>query len=91
MYPGACGLPTKIWRPAAVRPDRSAAAPVYDDTKLDVILMSGLPGAGKDHWINENAAHLPVVSLDHLRRHMGVPPEQNQNPVVSRSTLQAAG
>ena len=26
MYPGACGLPTKIWRPAVVRRGRSAVA-----------------------------------------------------------------
>ena len=39
-----------------------------------VVLMSGLPGAGKDYWI---ATHLPksaVVSLDQLRLDLGVPP-----------------
>ena len=40
----------------------------YDDTRMEVIVMCGLPGAGKDRWIADNAAGWPVVSLDAIRR-----------------------
>ena len=48
-------------------------------------MMSGLPGAGKDFWVAENLAGLPVVSLDDLRRAMKVSPTDNQGPVVSKA------
>lgn len=36
-----------------------------DTPECEVILMSGLPGSGKDTWIQENvSSKLPVVSLD---------------------------
>jgi putative nucleotidyltransferase with HDIG domain len=59
--------------------------PAYDDTACEVVMMSGLPGAGKDFWVAENLAGLPVVSLDALRREMRVSPTENQGPVVSRA------
>jgi predicted kinase len=59
--------------------------PAYDDTVCEVVLMSGLPGAGKDFWVAENLADRPVVSLDALRREMKVSPTENQGPVVSRA------
>jgi predicted kinase len=57
----------------------------YDDTVCEVVMMSGLPGAGKDFWVAENLADLPVLSLDALRREMKVSPTENQGPVVSRA------
>jgi putative nucleotidyltransferase with HDIG domain len=57
----------------------------FDDTVCEVVLMSGLPGAGKDFWVAENLPGWPVVSLDGLRREMGVAPTENQGPVVSRA------
>ena len=38
----------------------------FDDTVCEVVMMSGLPGAGKDFWVAENLADCPVVSLDAL-------------------------
>lgn len=49
------------------RPSRDASYAAHDTTRFEVILMSGLPGAGKDTWIARHASHLPVVSLDALR------------------------
>lgn len=59
--------------------------PAYDDTVCEVVMMSGLPGAGKDFWVAENLAGWPVISLDALRREMKVSPTDNQGPVVSRA------
>ena len=39
---------------------------LYDDSKLEVIMFCGLPGTGKDTYINNNY-NLPVVSLDNIR------------------------
>jgi putative nucleotidyltransferase with HDIG domain len=57
----------------------------FDDTVCEVVMMSGLPGAGKDFWVAENLPEWPVVSLDALRREMRVSPTVNQGPVVSRA------
>ena len=55
---------------------------LYDDTWGEVILMCGLPGTGKDHWIRANYPDLPVVSLDDLRLEMDVEPTETQGRVV---------
>jgi len=51
---------------------RSIHDVVFDETWGEVIVMSGLPGSGKGHWIRENAPDLPVVSMDAMRRDAGV-------------------
>ncbi len=61
----------------------------FDDTRFEVVLMSGLPGAGKDYWIE---AHLPdwrVISLDALRKALNVSPKDNQAAVVDRAKATA--
>ncbi|MFD0690076.1 AAA family ATPase [Actinomadura fibrosa] len=55
----------------------------YDDTRLTATVLSGLPGAGKDHWIAEHRPDVPVVSLDRLRAEMGVSPAGDQRPVAA--------
>jgi predicted kinase len=47
-----------------------------------MIVMSGLPGSGKDTWIGRHAPELPVVSLDEIRLELGVAPADVQQPVV---------
>jgi len=61
----------------------------YDDTKFEVVLLSGLPGVGKDTWIRQNGNGCPVVSLDALRREMGVDPEDAQGTVVNTAKERA--
>lgn len=56
----------------------------FDDTRFEVILMSGLPGAGKDSWVRENVSDLAVISLDELRKAMKISPEDDQGAVVNR-------
>ncbi|MBD2197319.1 AAA family ATPase [Calothrix anomala] len=55
----------------------------YDDTRLQVVLMSGLPGAGKDTWISENLPDWQVISLDKLREKMGIEPDDDQGVVAN--------
>lgn len=64
-------------------------AEMFDDTKCEVVLMSGLPGSGKDYWIRENLPNLPVISLDALRLEMNVSPEKNQSAVVETAKQRA--
>lgn len=40
----------------------------FEQPQTSVILMSGLPGAGKDTFIKKHYADLPVISLDGIRQ-----------------------
>lgn len=41
---------------------------MFDDTTCNVYIMCGIPGSGKDHYIKQHLAHLPMVSMDNIRR-----------------------
>ncbi|KKO08372.1 hypothetical protein LCGC14_0043100 [marine sediment metagenome] len=47
-----------------------------------MIMLSGLPGAGKDTLISEHYGDLPVVSLDDIRGQMDVGWKDNQGQVL---------
>ena len=51
--------------------------------------MSGLPGAGKDHWIARNLEERPVISLDDLREELEVSPEESQGRIVAEARERA--
>lgn len=61
---------------------RSPHVEAYDDTKVEVTVMSGLPGAGKDRWVSAEASDIPVVSLDAIRGALGVDPAGKQGQVI---------
>jgi predicted kinase len=61
----------------------------YDDTKMEVVVMSGLPGAGKDTYVRQHFAELPIVSLDALRAELDVDPEDNQGQIVQAARERA--
>lgn len=63
--------------------------PLYDNTWGQVILMSGLPGTGKDTWIRENCPDLPMISLDELRKELHISPKENQSKVIEAARAQA--
>lgn len=65
--------------------DRDPDYLAFDDTRCEVVLLSGLPGAGKDYWIQKHLADWPVISLDQLRRDMKIAPTGNQGQVVVRA------
>ncbi|MDL4776668.1 AAA family ATPase [Actinomadura xylanilytica] len=73
------------------KPGRDPDYAAYDDTRLTVTVLSGLPGVGKDHWIAANRPGLPVVSLDRLRAELGVSPRGDQRPVAAAAYELARG
>ena len=62
---------------------------LYRDSFGEVILMSGLPGTGKDTYIATHYPDMPVVSLDAIRLRLGVKPTDPQAPVVSAAKEEA--
>lgn len=65
--------------------------PLYDDSWGEVILMSGLPGTGKDTWIMPNRLHMPVISLDDIRREIKIKPTDGQGIAEKDRTAERAG
>ena len=55
---------------------------LFDDTRSEVILLSGLPGTGKDTWIRAHFPGLPVISLDEIRKARGTGPKDGQGTVI---------
>lgn len=53
-----------------------------EEYRCRVTLMSGLPGSGKDTWLNQYRPELPVVSLDDLRADLDVEATENQGKVI---------
>ena len=54
----------------------------HQEFACQVTVMSGLPGSGKDTWLAQNRADLPVVSLDDIRSELKVEPTENQGQVI---------
>lgn len=54
-----------------------------------VVLMSGLPGSGKDTAIGRHYGDLPVISLDAIRKRMGIDPGDAQGAVLQAGLEQA--
>ncbi len=69
-----------------------AAAPgqrVYDAAWGTVVMMSGLPGTGKDTYIAARYGQLPMVSLDGVRRELGAAPDDGGGSVLRAARDQA--
>jgi len=47
----------------------------FEEPVAEVILMSGLPGAGKDSYIRQHYKDLPIISLDAIRIQRGISPK----------------
>ncbi len=67
---------------------KSGRSPHYDPPPPKgsrVIVLSGLPGAGKDTYCRSALAGWPQVSLDALREELDVAPEDRQGRVVHQA------
>jgi len=70
-------------------PTRHPDVEVFDDTRSEVFVLAGLPGAGKDTLVRQRFGGLPVVSLDDLRVEMDVDHGDNQGPIVQEARERA--
>ncbi len=61
----------------------------HDDTVCNVTLLSGLPGAGKDHWVCHHAADLFVISLDAIRKQRDIDHAGPQGRVIDEGRQRA--
>ena len=68
-----------------VQPDQA----LYNDTWGEVIMLSGLPGTGKDTWVQNNHPDLPMVSLDEIRKAKRIRQEDNQGIIIQAAQEQA--
>jgi predicted kinase len=57
----------------------------HESFRADVVVTSGLPGAGKDSWVRENLGQWPLVSLDQIRQELEVAPSDSQGEVVAQA------
>jgi predicted kinase len=83
---GAWRFPSDHTRFVYLRSDaperRAPEVLAHDDTRCEVLVMSGLPGAGKDAWLARHRAGLPVIALDDIREELDVEPGAAQGGVV---------
>ncbi len=61
----------------------------HEDPRSDVVLTSGLPAAGKDHWLREHLADRPIISLDAIRDELGIDATDNQGRVIQEARRRA--
>lgn len=61
----------------------------WDDTRSEMVLLSGLPGSGKDTYVKRHFEGWPVVSLDDLRGELDVDPTDAQGAVVQAAKERA--
>jgi predicted kinase len=62
---------------------RIVEAPAHEAFRAEVVLLSGLPGSGKDHYRRTHLGDWPAVSLDDVREELDVAPDEAQGKVIS--------
>lgn len=68
---------------------RSANYQAFDDWEGEAIMLSGLPGSGKDTWLAANAGGRAVISLDDLREEFDADPAGSQGAVIAAARERA--
>ncbi|WP_207532444.1 AAA family ATPase [Desertivirga arenae] len=46
----------------------------FQEPEAEVVLLSGLPGAGKDNYLQKHLSEMPQISLDNIRREKRISP-----------------
>ncbi len=69
------------FRGAVIAPDFAH----HQNAGSQVTMMSGLPASGKNHWVAEHRAGLPVVSIDDARQELGLKHGANEGAVAHRA------
>ncbi|MEJ7805839.1 MAG: AAA family ATPase [Telluria sp.] len=69
------------FRGAAIAPDFAH----HQNAGSHVTMMSGLPASGKNYWVAQNRAALPVVSIDDARQALGLRHGANEGAVAHRA------
>jgi predicted kinase len=63
----------------------------YEEPLTEVVLMSGLPGAGKDTFVQKFLSGMPLISLDEIRTRRGIAPtDQTGNGQVIQAAKEQA-
>lgn len=73
------------------KPERSPHYATQPPKGAHVVVMCGLPGAGKDSYIRTRFSQRAVVSLDELREEMDVAPTDDQGRVLQAAFEAARG
>lgn len=65
----------------------------FDDFGATVVLLCGLPGAGKDNYVQQHYSNWPVINLDEIRRKNNIAPtdKSGNGTVVQLAKEQARG
>lgn len=58
--------------------------PFFKERGSDVILLSGLPASGKNEWVKNNHANLPILSFDDAKEELGIAQGKNPGAAVHR-------
>jgi len=70
--------------------DRNPYYEAHDDTRGEVIMLSGLPGSGKSSWSARNVpSDYEVIGLDETRERLDIDPADNQGTVLQATKEQA--
>jgi predicted kinase len=69
--------------------DRDPNYLVHEKPRCSVTVMSGLPAAGKDAWIQKHLPGQPVISLDAIRKDLKADATGNQGAVAGAARDQA--
>lgn len=72
---------TQYFRGANIAPDY----PCYPVSGSQVTVMAGLPASGKNTWVAQQRAGLPVVSFDDAREELGLRHGANEGMVAHRA------
>ena len=57
----------------------------HEEFSCTATMVAGLPGSGKDTWLQRHQPDHPIVSLDAVRRALGIDPNQNQGVVAQHA------